>query len=59
VGDGLPEAFVEPLAVGNPLPELPLFLHPDWYVNVPLDRTYEQTWEGVPKYWREIVEASA
>jgi hypothetical protein len=57
VGHGLPEAFVEALAVGMRLPDMPLFLHADWYVNVPLERTYDPTWEGMSNYWRELVGA--
>jgi len=32
-------AYVEPVAVGSPLPDMPLFLHGDFYVNVPLEAT--------------------
>lgn len=33
--------YVEPLAAGDPLPDMPLFLEPDEYVNVPLERSYQ------------------
>lgn len=33
--------YVQPLAVGDPLPDMPLFLEPDEYVNVPLERAYQ------------------
>lgn len=52
----LPQAFVEPLAVGDVLPDMPLFLHPDWYLNVPLESTYGTSYAGVPAYWRGVVE---
>lgn len=32
-------AYVEAVAVGDPLPEAPLFLEPGWYVNAPLEST--------------------
>jgi hypothetical protein len=33
-------AYVEPVAVGDPLPDMPLFLTPDRYVPCPLEETY-------------------
>jgi hypothetical protein len=50
-----PEAWVEHLAVGAPLPEMPLFLDPGHYVNVPLEATYEAAWRGLPAIWREVL----
>jgi hypothetical protein len=49
------EAFVEPVAVGDTLPEMPLFLTPDVYVLVPLEATYQSAWEGMPAYWRGVL----
>ena len=46
-------AFIEPVAVGSVLPEMPLFLTPEGYVSVPLEQTYQVAFEGVPPYWRE------
>src|SRR5271163_3297823 len=34
------EVFLEPVAVGDSLPEMPLFLTPEIYVPLPLDVTY-------------------
>jgi hypothetical protein len=48
-------AFIEPVAVGDKLPEMPLFLEPERYVLVPLASTYDAAWEGVPEYWRERI----
>ena len=50
-----PEAFVEPLRVGKPLPDMPLFLSLEQYVRVPLETTYQAAWEAVPEYWRKVV----
>jgi len=50
-------AYVEPIAVGDELPEMPLFLDPEQYVNVPLEATYRAAYEGVPRYYRAILEA--
>jgi hypothetical protein len=41
-------AFVEPVERGAPLPEMPLFLTPEVYVNVPLETTYQAAWDGLP-----------
>lgn len=55
----IPEAYVEPLAVGAVLPDMPLFLEPGWYVNVPLEATYQAAYRGMPAYWRGILEGRA
>jgi hypothetical protein len=41
----LAAAYVETVAVGDSLPDMPLFLKPDFYVPVPLEATYRTTWE--------------
>lgn len=51
-----PEAFVEPVAVGDELAEMPLFLAPDIYIPTPLKPTYESAWDAVPVYWRNVIE---
>ncbi|MFO0891460.1 MAG: DUF4058 family protein [Isosphaeraceae bacterium] len=53
-GDPL-TAYVDAIAVGEPLPEAPLFLAPGWYVNVPLEQTYLASWEVTPKPIRDLV----
>jgi hypothetical protein len=57
VGGDCPEAFVEPRAVGAPLPAMPLFLTPEVYVSVPLEATYQSAWEGLPAFWRQVLES--
>ena len=52
----LPIAHVEPIAVGAELPDMPLFLTLDGYVNVPLEATYRAAYEGVPERWRRVIE---
>jgi Protein of unknown function (DUF4058) len=49
------EAFIEPLCVGKPLVDMPLFLTPEQYVRVPLEATYERAWDAVPEFWRDVV----
>jgi len=41
-------AYIEPLAVGDPLPDMPLFLTPGDYVPCPLEATYGTTWDQYP-----------
>ena len=48
-------AYVDPVAVGDPLPDAPLFLAPDWYVNIPLETTYAASWAVTPKPIRDLV----
>jgi Protein of unknown function (DUF4058) len=57
IGGPVPEAFVEPTAVGATLPEMPLFLTPEVYVPLPLEATYQSAWEAVPSYWRNVITA--
>jgi hypothetical protein len=52
-------AYVEPTAVGRPLLEMPLFLEPELYVNVPLEPTYQRAYRGVPRRWRTVLEQPA
>jgi len=54
---GLFTAYVEPLDAGAELPDMPLFLAPEHYINVPLERTYTGAWEGVPERWRRVIES--
>jgi hypothetical protein len=57
VAQELPVAYVEPLAVGDVLIDMPLFLAPGWYVNAPLEPTYQAAFRGVPAVWRRALEA--
>jgi hypothetical protein len=50
------EIYLEHLAVGASLPNMPLFLRPDRYVYVPLEPTYQATYRGVPSFWRDVLE---
>jgi hypothetical protein len=53
------EVFLEPVAVGDRLPEMPLFLTPERYVPMDLEATYRSAWETVPDVWREALDAPA
>lgn len=56
VADSPITAYLERTAPGRILPEMPLFLDPDHYVNVPLEATYQSTWRGTPEPWRQLLE---
>lgn len=53
IGGAGAEAFIEPFAVGQPLPEMPLFLTTELYVYVPLAATYQSAFDRIPAYWRD------
>jgi hypothetical protein len=50
------DVYLEHVAVGAVLPEMPLFLRPDRYVNVPLEATYQEAYRGLPAFWRDVLE---
>lgn len=41
-------AYVEPVGLGDPLPEPPLFLTPKIYIPAPLEGTYQTSWDACP-----------
>ncbi|VTU00793.1 Uncharacterized protein OS=Candidatus Entotheonella sp. TSY2 GN=ETSY2_30415 PE=4 SV=1: DUF4058 [Gemmataceae bacterium] len=50
-----PTAYLEPLAVGDALPALPIFLTEDVYVPAPLEATYAESWAVYPQLLRDLV----
>jgi hypothetical protein len=52
-------AYVDSLAVGDSWPDAPLFLGPGWYVNVPLEETYQASWDVTPRPIRNLLETPA
>lgn len=58
LGGDRPEAYVDPVAVGDPLPSLPIFLSDSdtFYVPAPLEETYMQAWAVYPALLRELIE---
>ncbi len=49
-------AYIEPVAVGDRLPDMPLFLQPGRHILVPLEATYQATWGLTPKPIRDLLE---
>jgi hypothetical protein len=52
-------AYVEPVAVGDILPDRPIFLTPAYYVNCPLESTYEAAWSVFPTVLKAPLERTA
>ena len=48
--------YVEAIGVGDALPDMPLFLANSWHVPVPLELTYQATWNACPEELRLAVE---
>jgi hypothetical protein len=46
-------AFIDPVAVADELPSMPLFLEAERYVLVPLEAPYRTAFAAVPKRWRD------
>jgi hypothetical protein len=49
------KAFIEPLAVGDPLPDMPLFLEPGAHILMPLEATYCAAFASVPLRWQRVL----
>jgi hypothetical protein len=52
------QAYVQRLSFGEALIDMPLFLAPGWYVDVPLEATYQAAWRGVPRRIRDQLETA-
>ncbi len=48
-------AYVEPIGLGDVLPDMPLFLSEALHVMVPLESSYQATWEASPEMMRIAV----
>jgi len=51
------QAFIQPVGVGETLPECPLFLEENTYINLPLEESYLSAYATVPARWRDLLEA--
>ena len=49
-------AYVEPVAVGDVMPDMPLFLEPERHVLTPLEATYQAAWGELPEEIKELLE---
>lgn len=49
-------AYVQHIAVGDCLIDMPLFLEPGAHVPIPLEATYAKVFAEMPKRWRRVIE---
>jgi hypothetical protein len=52
----LPIAYVEPVAAGDVLPDMPIFLRPGKHVPAPLEATYQTAWTFFPAPLKRLLE---
>jgi len=50
-------AYVRAVAVGDALPDMPLFLEPNACVMAPLEATYQAAFGKMPQRWRRVLDA--
>ena len=53
---GATRAYVQPMAVGDLLPDMPLFLRPGAHIALPLQPTYDLAFAAIPKRWRRVID---
>jgi len=53
---GVHAAYIEPVAVGDELPDMELYLANNFYVMVPLESAYRAAWDASPEDLRTAVE---
>jgi Protein of unknown function (DUF4058) len=51
-------AYIETTAVGQLLPDMPLFLEPNGCIMVPLEATYNNAFAVMPRRWQAVLDAS-
>jgi hypothetical protein len=51
-----PLAYVEPVAVGDVLPDMPIFLKPGCHVPAPLETTYQTVWSIFPAPMKRLLD---
>jgi hypothetical protein len=52
-------AYIEPVAVGDVLPDMSLFLEPNGCIKVPLEATYQTAFAVMPARWRRVLGGTA
>jgi hypothetical protein len=51
--------YLNQMSVGDAIPETPLFLNRERYINAPLEATYNAAYEGMPSFWRHVLEGKS
>lgn len=57
--DATTRAYIEPVAVGDALPDMPLFIEPTRWIAVPLEATYATAFAAMPRRWRDVLQPPA
>jgi hypothetical protein len=52
------QAHVQPLTLGQTVPDMPLFLDNGDYVMAPLQPTYDTAFDALPQRWQEVLAAN-
>jgi hypothetical protein len=55
--DEVPRGYFGRIAIAQLLPDMPVFLTPLHYVNVPLEQAYIESYRGVPERWKRVIES--
>ena len=50
------KVYLNHMSVGEAMPETPLFLTRERYINIPLEVTYDSAYAGMPSFWRDVLE---
>ena len=50
------EVFASHFAVGEVIPQMPLFLTTENYIHIPLEATYMAAWEDVPPQYQAVLQ---
>ena len=58
-GERFDQPADQPLTVGQPLPDMPLFLEPDYSIDLPVEATYLAAWAAVVPQDRALLEPPA
>ena len=53
---GATRAYVQPVAVGDLMPDMPLFLRPGAHIPLPIQSMYDRAFAAIPKRWRKVIE---
>ena len=53
---GATRAYIQPVAVGDVMPDMPLFLRPGAHIALPLQETYDRAFAAIPKRWRKVID---
>jgi hypothetical protein len=52
-------AYIEPVAVGDRLPDMALFVEPNEAIVLPLEATYQASYAVLPRRWRDALDGAA